>query len=382
MSNPPPRAPSNHPPRLMRPDILFTDPYAPGEQPLSHDVIKLNTNESPYRASEKIYAAAARALERGLARYPDPTASAFREAAARLHGVPADWILCGNGSDDLLWILSRAYVNPGDRVRMPYPCYYLYKVMGQLQGAALELVRYEPDWSLPDAFAADPLPRERLRPVAGTRPARAGSRLKLAFLPNPSSPAGTRIEPDRMLDLARRLPCPLVIDEAYADFTDVNCIDLVRQSDQVIICRTLSKAYALAGLRFGYLIARPEIIRQLAKLKNVYDCDSVSIAAATAAIEDQDWLREQCAKIIATRRRLTTELRRMGFNTVESHTNFVWNTHPEQPLLPLYHHVREHGILLRYFDYPEWGDGLRISVGTDEQIDRCLDLIEGYLRKR
>ncbi len=367
---------SDHSHHFIRPEILAAGGYSPGEQPLSTEIIKLNTNEHPYRASEKVFEAVIGVLEQGLSRYPDPSASEFCHEASKLYGVPSDWILCGNGSDDILSIIMRAFVGPGNRIRLPYPCYFLYKTLAELQGALLEMVRYEKDWSLPSVFTDDVVPPHRLHASATACALASEGRLKLAFLPNPTSPSGLMIAPEQVLELAQRLPCPLVVDEAYADFAGTNCIGLVERCEKIIISRTLSKSYALAGLRFGFLIARPEIIRQLGKVKNVYDCDSISIAAASAAIRDQDWLKIYTGKILATRNRLTAEMRRMGFHVTESHANFIWNTHPEISLPSIYTYLRKNGILLRYFDYPGWGDGLRISVGTDEQIDRCLQLIE------
>lgn len=341
----------------FRPEIEAMAGYTPGEQPQGGKFIKLNTNENPYPPSPAVGRAIAAAVERGLARYPDPLATAFRTRAADLFGVQPDWILCGNGSDDILTIVTRALVGAGERLRFPRPSYVLYGTLAELQGASAEQVKFAPDWSLPDAFAA---------PAPG---------LKLAMLPNPNSPSGTMIEPARVLELAERLPCPLLVDEAYADFARTNCLDLVRRSDRIMVSRTLSKSYALAGLRFGFLVAQPHLIEQLVKVKDSYNCDALSIAGATAAIDDQAWLAETKAKIIATRQRLAAELRALGLNVVPSEANFVWATHPSKPLRPIYEQLKAQRVLVRYMDYAGWGDGLRISVGTDEQIDALLGLL-------
>jgi histidinol-phosphate aminotransferase len=341
----------------FRPEIEAMAGYTPGEQPQEGQFIKLNTNENPYRASEAVDRAVEAAVRRGLDRYPDPMAGPFRRQAAELLGVEPDWILCGNGSDDILTIVTRAMVGSGQLLRLPYPSYVLYKTLAQIQGARSEEVHFRPDWSPAEDFAA------------------ASDGLRLVFLPNPNSPSGTMIPPEAVLDLAERLPCPLLVDEAYADFAERNCMDLVARSDKILVSRSLSKAYALAGLRFGYVVGQPHLIAELTKVKDSYNCDSLAIAAATAAIGDQDWLRRTRAKILATRARLVAGMRGLGFDVVDSQANFAWCPHPAQPVKPLYERLKRDRILVRYMDYPGWGDGLRISVGSDAQIDTCLERI-------
>jgi histidinol-phosphate aminotransferase len=341
----------------VRSEIASMHGYTPGEQPQAGKFIKLNTNENPYPASPAVARAITATIERGLERYPDPMANAFRKRAGEVLGFPSDWILCGNGSDDILTIATRAFVGQGDLLRFPYPSYVLYKTLAQLQGASAEEVRFESDWSLGDAFAAK------------------RDRLKLAFLPNPNSPSGTVISPGRVLQLAENLPCPLLVDEAYADFADVNCLELVKQSDKIMVSRSLSKSYALAGLRFGYIVSQPHVIEQLVKVKDSYNCDSLSISGATAAIDDQAWLVENRRKVLATRQKLAAGLRDLGFAVVDSQANFVWTTHSSKPAKPLYEALKTNHVLVRYMNYAGWGDGLRISVGTDEQINACLVLL-------
>jgi histidinol-phosphate aminotransferase len=198
----------------------------------------------------------------------------------------------------------------------------------------------------------------------------------LAFLHNPNSPSGTCLPPERVLELAEALPCPLVVDEAYVDFAETNCVSLVRQCEKVIVTRSLSKSYALAGLRFGFAIAQPQIAAGLMKVKDPCNCDALAIAAATAAIDDEAWLAETRGKIIASRARLTAAMRTLGFEVVDSHANFVWNVHAELPVRPMFEELRKQRVLVRYMDYAGWGDGLRISVGTDEQLDVCLELLK------
>jgi histidinol-phosphate aminotransferase len=345
----------------FRPEIDAMHGYTPGEQPQSGKFIKLNTNENPYPFSPAVGRAISAVLEKGLSKYPDPMATAFRRRAGEVLSVDPDWILCGNGSDDLLTIATRAFVGQGQWLRLPYPSYILYQTLAQLQGARGEEIQFQRDWTLGENFAAE---RKDLR---------------LAFLPNPNSPSGTVLSPDRILELADRLPCPLLVDEAYVDFADDNCLRLVAQNEKILVSRSLSKSYSLAGLRFGFVIAQPQIIQQLIKVKDSYNCDALSIAGATAAIDDQAWLAENRARILATRGRLAAGMRKLGFATVDSQANFVWNPHPTLPLRPLYERLKQERVLVRYMDYPTWGDGLRISVGTDDQIDVCLALLQSMI---
>jgi histidinol-phosphate aminotransferase len=342
---------------FFRPNIEAMTGYTPGEQPQGGKFIKLNTNESPYPCSPKVKAAIGRVVQQGLEKYPDPLATAFRIRAGEVLGVDPDWILCGNGSDDLLTIITRSFVDAGDRVRFANPGYILYKTLAEIQGAGHELVNFSPDWSLGDEFA------------------RPGERVKLAFLANPNSPSGTIVAPERVAQFAGEVAWPLVVDEAYVDFADTHCLELIQQYENLLVTRTLSKSYALAGLRFGFVVARPPIIQQLRKVKDSYNCDALSIAAATAAIDDQAWLVETRTKIVATRARLTQAVRELGFECPNSQANFVWCTHPSASAETLYQQLKAGGVLVRYMNYAGWGDGLRISVGTDEQVDACLALL-------
>jgi histidinol-phosphate aminotransferase len=345
----------------FRPEITAMAGYQPGEQPQDGGFIKLNTNENPYPTSPAVQAAIAEAVRRGLQKYPSPMGDPFRRRAAEVLGVEPDWILCGNGSDDILTIVTRALVGQGQLLRLPYPSYILYAALAQIQGARSEEVRFEADWSLGPRFTV------------------AAEGLRLAFLPNPNSPSGTLIPPERILALAEALPCPLLVDEAYVDFAGINCLHLVGQNEKIMVSRTLSKSYALAGLRFGYLVAQPQVIAQLVKVKDSYNCDALSIAGATAAIGDHEWLADNRRKILATRQRLLAGMRNLGFTTVDSQANFTWNTHAERPVKPLYEELKRRRILVRYMNYPGWGDGLRVSVGTDAEIDTFLEQLRGIV---
>ncbi len=340
----------------FRDDIIAMKPYVPGEQPLAGKTIKLNTNENPYPPSPNVLAAIQQAATR-LERYPDPLATAFRVRAAEVLNVHPDQLLCGNGSDDILTIITRAFVPTKSLIRLPDPSYILYRTLAELQGARFEEVPFLSDWSLsPEFFRSTP-------------------DLKLVYLPNPNSPTGTLVTREQIIELASQLPCPLLVDEAYVDFAPYSCVDLPSKYPNIMVSRTLSKSYALAGLRFGYLIAHPEIITMLRKVKDSYNNDGLSIAGATAAIDDQKWLRENVVRCNQTRNRMTVELRKLGFEVIPSHANFVWAKHPNRSSQELYQQLKTNGILVRYMNYPKWSDGLRISVGTDSAIDALLALL-------
>jgi histidinol-phosphate aminotransferase len=387
---------------FFRPEIEAIAGYTPGEQPQDGSFIKLNTNENPYPPSPAVAEAIRRTIAR-LPKYPHPFGDPFRQKAAEHWGVEPEWILCGNGSDDILTIVTRTLVGAGEMLRLPYPSYILYRTLAQLQGANYEEVDFNADWTLPDAFSTSPLPLgegpEELQSynnqearhsclaektgknacppdsanLLGEGPRVRASALKLVFLANPNSPSGTIIPPEIVIEIAERLPCPLLVDEAYADFSETNCMSLVKQCEKIMVSRSFSKSYALAGLRFGYLVAQPQLIEQFVKMKDSYNCDALSVAAATAALGDREWTAANWAKIRATRSRLVAEMRKLGFVTVDSQANFVWNTRTDRPIRPFYEELKRRRILVRYMDYPGWGDGLRISVGTDEEIDRCLE---------
>ena len=368
---------------FIRANVEAMAGYTPGEQPKDGEAVKLNTNENPYRASEKVYDAIRAVAERGLNRYPNAVGQAFREAAAEVYGVEPDWIMCGNGSDDILTIVTRTFVGENQLLRLPYPSYILYKSLAEIEGARSEEVYFNDTWSLPSYFSEPPAASasadRRVNPLEGGVDPNS---LRLVFLPNPNSPSGTLIPVEEVEKVANKLECPILIDEAYADFAGVSCVELVKRNPRVMISRTMSKSYALAGLRFGFLIARPEIIAQTLKVKDSYNCDSLSIAAATAAIQDQEWLSATVKKIVATRERLQKRMRELGFAVPESSANFTWNVWPVSTELShedLYLYLKKNGYLTRYMKYPAWSEGLRISVGTDEDVDSCLMLIERYL---
>lgn len=341
--------------RLVLPHIARMEGYVPGEQPQGGTFIKLNTNENPYPPSSRVKTALIEAVTDRLRLYPDPAARAFRETAAALHGVEPDMILAGNGSDDVLTILTRGFVGDGDLAAYPNPSYLLYSTLISLQNARAHVVPFTVDWRL----KADDI----IRPG-----------LKLVYLANPNSPSGTAIPPDEIAALAEKLPCPLIVDEAYGDFAAHNCVSLPKTHPNVIVTRTFSKGYGLAGIRLGYLVADTRIVAELNKVKDSYNCDALSLVAGKAALEDQDYLNETRSKILATRGRLTAALRELGYDVPDSHANFVWAT-GGKPAVETFQQLKQRNIFVRLMRYLGHAPGLRISVGADAEIDGFLEAL-------
>jgi histidinol-phosphate aminotransferase len=336
----------------LRPAIRAMAGYTPGEQPRGGDFLKLNTNENPYPPSPRVFEAIRAALTSDrLRKYPDPLGTAFRQAAARVHGVDPGGILIGNGSDDILTIVTRAFVPDGGLVVSPTPSYSLYPTLAELQGARFQAVPYTSDWSLVCPW-----------------PARGAN---LTFLANPNSPSGTMIAPSEVERFVDEIGGPLVLDEAYVAFADTHCMALAKRRD-VIVTRSFSKAYSLAGMRFGYAVAEPALVRELVKVKDSYNCDVLSLAAATAALEDEEYLQGTRAMIVTTRQRLAEGMVKLGFEVWPSQANFVWCRRADRPVRTIYEELKKRMILIRYMKYEGYGDGLRITVGTDGEIDRLL----------
>jgi histidinol-phosphate aminotransferase len=266
--------------------------------------------------------------------------------------VDPDSILIGNGSDDILTIVTRAFVPEGGLIVAPTPSYILYRSLAEIQGARYREVPFTPDWDLPQPW-----------PVRGA---------SLTFLPNPNSPSGTAVGGAALERFLQQLDGPLILDEAYVDFAEADGLALVGRHN-VIVTRTLSKSYSLAGIRFGFAVADPAVVRELVKVKDSYNCDVLSLAAATAALEDQDYRLATRARILATRGRLSEALRRLGFDVTPSQANFVWCRRGDRPVKPIYEELKRRMILVRYMNYEGHGDGLRITVGSDAEVDRLLE---------
>ena len=338
---------------FLRPNIRAMAGYLPGEQPRGGEFIKLNTNENPFPPSPRVFEAIRQTLTGDrLRKYPDPSGAAFRQTAGRVLGVDPDSILIGNGSDDLLTITTRAFVPEAGLVVSPTPSYVLYRSLAEIQGARFQTVPYLDDWQLPDPW-----------PIG---------QASLTFIANPNSPSGTMVALPALRRLVDALAGPLILDEAYVDFADRHGLELA-QTGKVIVTRSLSKSYSLAGIRFGYAVADPALVRELIKVKDSYNCDVLSLAAAAAALEDQEYLQSTQTKILATRSRLSREMQTLGFAVCPSQANFIWCRRSDRPVKPLYEELKRRLILVRYMAYEGYGDGLRISVGTDAETDRLLE---------
>ncbi len=337
----------------LRPQIEAMEGYTPGEQPDSPNIIKLNTNENPYPPSPRVMEAIAKIKPDQLRRYPHPKGEAFRETAARLFGVTKDHVLCGNGMDDILNLTCRAFSGPEASLVYPVPTYTLYGVLGQIQASIIREVPWGPDYSLPfDALV------------------QAGG--AVTYLANPNAPTGTFVPVEEVARLANALTGVLCIDEAYVDFADANCMELAKTWPNVLVMRTLSKGYSLAGLRFGYAIGHPALVEGLVKVKDSYNVDAIAIAAASAALADQEYHQQTRRKVINERQRLAAELEKLGLPCLPSKSNFLFARATRPTASQLYESLKARGILVRYFSMPGIDDRLRITVGTPEQNDALI----------
>ncbi len=340
---------------LVRENVVAAAGYVPGEQPADSQTIKLNTNENPYPPSERVMEAICAITAEQLRRYPNPSGRAFREAAGRVHGVDPEWMLTFNGGDEFLSVVIRAVVREGEGVAYLEPSYSLYPVLVEVHGAKPVRLAYEMQgttWQLP-------------RGVEKTD-------AKLLLIVNPNAPSGHLESVERIEEIAAGFGGVVVIDEAYVDFSPVTALEVMRRHNNVLLLRTMSKGYSLAGLRFGYALGHPELLRQIEKVRDSYPVDAISIAAATAAIEDQNYARGTWEKVKAERGRLMGELKRMGFEMPESQSNFVLATVPGGNGRAVYEGLKARGVLIRWWDLPRIADKVRITVGSPEQNDRLL----------
>ncbi|MBE7466306.1 MAG: histidinol-phosphate transaminase [Planctomycetes bacterium] len=358
---------------LFRSNIEAMEAYKPGEQPpAGAKVIKLNTNENPYPPSPRVVEAIQAELGSGktagerLRRYSDPMATELRQAASEATGLPIEQILHGNGSDELLAMLLRAFVSEGDAIAYPYPTYVLYETLAHAQGAEIRTVDFNRDFELPaDLY---------------------GCGAKLVFVAAPNSPSGTVYALNDLRHLADSLiDGILVIDEAYVEFAEHHALGLVSEKPNVVVTRTFSKSHSLAGMRLGLLYASREIVAGLVKVKDSYNLDRLAIAAGAAALRDPEWTAANTRKVKATRARLVKALHELGLEVVPSQSNFVFTRLPgskaAERAAGAYRFLKERGILIRYFPARLLDDGLRITVGTDGEIDAFLECFREYLQR-
>ncbi len=330
--------------------INATTGYIPGEQPKpGTKIIKLNTNENPYPPSLNAIKVLRNIDSEWLRRYPDPYAKDFCLAVSEILAIPENWIIVSNGSDELLNVIIRASAEGKERpVVYPIPTYVLYRTLATIQPAKAIEIDYPQNFQLPI---------DKLIEANGA----------VTFIASPNSPSGHIVPLNDLKELAQKLSGILVIDEAYVDFAEYSALSLVKKFDNVIILRTLSKGYSLAGLRMGFGIANPKLLSGLFKVKDSYNIDAIAILVGTAAIKDQIYKNECAEKVKKSRAKLTKNLRALEFDVLESHGNFVLATPPNNDAENLYLQLKEKGILVRYFKQPGLENKLRITVGTDEQ---------------
>ncbi|MFD2113787.1 histidinol-phosphate transaminase [Thiorhodococcus fuscus] len=340
----------------LRKNIAEMNGYVPGFQPADESAwIKLNTNENPYPPSPRV-AEAIRAevgADGGsLRKYPDAASRDMRATAAELFGVSPDWVISANGSDELLNNLIRAFAGEGEEIGYVHPSYSYYSTLAEIQGARVRTFGLTEDFELADF------------------PERYEG--KLFFLTSPNAPLGFAFSREWIASFAKRCAGMLVVDEAYADFADGDVLDLVREHENLIVTRTFSKSYALAGMRLGLAVARPWVIAALDKIRDHYHLDRLALVAATAALRDQDYLRQTLARIRATRERFTAELRAIGYRVIDSQGNFVFASPPDRDGGRVYQALFERKILVRHFSDPLLAHGLRISIGSEADMETTL----------
>jgi histidinol-phosphate aminotransferase len=348
--------------------------YVPGEQPQSGDVVKLNTNENPYPPPQAVLDAVRQVAPDSLRRYPPPSAPHFRQAAAKVHNLQPDQVIATNGGDELLRLAVTVFCDPTAKpgpggLGETAPTYSLYDVLAQIHDTPVTRLPLREDWSIPDDFA------QRLN----------DARCRLAMIVNPHAPSG-RLEPlDRLKQIARAFNGVLLIDEAYVDFAEHDALPLLDPAeglDNVLLLRSLSKGYSLAGLRFGYGLGHPALIAALHKARDSYNTDVLAQAAATAALEARPLARESWNKVIAERVRVSAALTRLAYRVWPSQSNFILAQPPEAgpAAADIYESLKKNAIFVRYFDQDRLRDKLRITIGTPEQNDALLAAIHALAR--
>ena len=336
----------------FRANIDAMEGYVPGEQPQDDGFVKLNTNENPYPPCDEVIAAMRAALDGRLRLYPDPLCTRVRRKAAEVFGVTPEMVIVGNGSDDLLTIATRSFAGEGDKAVYLNPSYGLYPVLCELQNARGCRVEYTQDFRLPpEAFQPD---------------------AQLTFICSPNNPTGTLADPAEVAALAAKSRGVVVVDEAYVDFADRSCLDLVHCFDNLLVLRSMSKSFSLAGLRIGLGFANAGLIAGMLKVKDSYNVERLGIVGAEAALANVEKMRANAEKLKGDRRYLIARLEELGFGVLPSQANFVF-ARPPMPAGLLYEKLKERKILVRYWNKPRLSNGIRISIGTREQLDTLLD---------
>jgi histidinol-phosphate aminotransferase len=348
---------------MFREAIEQMAPYTPGEQPRpGQRLIKLNTNENPYPPSPHVQAAIANVAGASLRLYPPPRADELVNAAARLYGFSREMILAGNGSDELLAMLFRAALARGDKVAYALPTYSLYDSLAAIQEARVAAVPLGPDFTQPLSQLA-------------------AKQATLTIVCNPNSPCGSLAAPAQLDNLARVLDGRLLaIDEAYVDFAASNALALVKRHPNVIVLRSFSKSFSLAGMRVGLCFAQPPVIEQLLKVKDSYNLNRLAVSAGAAALADIGWMRRNVERIKRVRALSEKRLRRLGFEVPSSQANFVLARIQGHDMATLAAALRRRGILVRHFPQSVFRDSLRISIGTPAQMNRLFKALQPLMK--
>lgn len=342
----------------LRKNIAEMSGYVPGFQPQEEGWIKLNTNENPYPPSPRVVEAIVAEIAGGgenLRKYPDAGSRQARATAAELYGVDPEWVIMANGSDELLNNLIRAFAGEGDEVAYVQPSYSYYATLIEIQGAKVRT------FGLTDDFK-----------VANFPECYEG---KLFFLTSPNAPLGFIFDNAYIGTLAERCTGILVVDEAYVDFADGSAMSLVKKYENLVVTRTFSKSYSLAGMRLGLAIARPEVIQALDKIRDHYHLDRLALVAASAALKDQEYLELTVAKVRNVRDCFSKGIGKFGYQVIPSHANFVFAIPPDRDAKRVYDALFKRKILVRYFSDPLLQHGLRISIGTREEMLRTREAL-------
>jgi histidinol-phosphate aminotransferase len=348
------------PKSLLRKALQGFQPYVPGEQPPDGEGwVKLNTNESPLPPSPEVIRAIKEAADESLRLYPSPTAAPARNAIAEHFGVDPAQVTLGNGGDELIEMCFRAFAGPGDSVAFPTPTYPLFEPLCRIHDALPSKHPTELPSELPPSLGPDPSP--------------------LKFIVNPNSPTGALFDLPAVEGVVAASSGVVVIDEAYVDFAPQSCLQLLGRHDNVLILRTFSKGYGLAGMRIGFALGSRDLIEALDSVKDSYNVDRLAIVAAAAAIEDEDHHQKLVDEVITNRAHLAGALIDLGFEVVPSSTNFIF-TKPPKPAIGVVAALRARKILVRHYDREPIAGWLRITIGTQEQHDRLLSALKEILR--
>ncbi len=355
--------------QYQRPNIQRMQGYRWGEQPQDDQCIKLNTNENPYPPSPAVAQALAEFSSASLRTYPQPTADELREQIAKLHNLDKEHVVMTHAGDEALRLAITTFVDPGAAFASADPSYSLYPVLAQVQDARIVSIELNADWSLPLDFAAQV----------------NAANAQLTCLVNPHAPSGQLTASAQLHEVADNINGVLLIDEAYADFvapdTDYESREFVTQHDNVLVLRTFSKGYSLAGLRLGYLLGSPQLIAPiLEKTRDSYNVDAISQCLGLAALQDQAYAQSTWQQVREQRQLLAQGLSQLGWSSLTSETNFLLATPPSNSAgaASIYQQLKAANILVRYFDHPRLHDKLRISVGTAEQNRKLLTLLQRF----